>query len=638
MPVSGDLDPLVGALLANWHKILMTQASLQIDFRPQPRGIAVVTSVPISLIVENSGYSAFQDLVDGYASSFSKVLVVSPNGKSAIVAKRNGRVSWFSGPRWLSPMNGLWWTAIANRRELRNVDLVRTFGPRAGIVGRALSRFSNSPHVSSADDLASNAWRDKTGLRGIVPRFANRLGVLRADVLSATMDWELEYLAETGYMSDLLLGSRGLATDIYTPVGTTDPDRHPVVLWTGNMTGDDSVSLIAGVTSSTQKTIPNVEFIVVAEGDSADRLRSTSIEQDLPLTVASFEEVEPLVDLIERTWACVTVPGPRKKIPHGLAMLALSSGIPLISVGDLGENHGFQNHLNYIRVERAESEKVAYGLQLLRRWSSFALRIGSAGQRLVEERFSTRSVALVEGEQLARIATDLSVDLAMSDGARVLQEFAAQRSSEMESSEEENGGGAEPDSAPETPQESARKAKENLAAGFDIVAAAIAAANRETQPIGAANDEGADLPEVSIELNAGDNADETVEVELGARSFAGTGFEGDGVSAKPGDSSDRIETFGEGDIEPTPAPEMAIASEMGSPDEDEDEDDDNDGLPQINLVKIDISDISSGESVEETAVAGIVGPATVENDDSGVLDQDAISALFATNDEDDQAA
>ena len=636
MPVSGDLDRLVGALLANWRKILMTQASLQIDFRPQPRGIAVVTSVPISLIVEKSGYSSFQDLVDGYASSFSKVLVVSPNGKSAIVAKRNGRVSWFSGPRWLSPTNGLWWTAFANRRELRNVDLVRTFGPRAGIVGRALSRFSNSPHVSSADDLAGNAWRDKTGLRGIVPRFANRLGVLRADVLSATLDWELEYLAETGYMSDLLLGSRGLATDIYTPVNTTDPDRHPVVLWAGNMTGDDSVSLIAGVTSSTQKMIPNVEFIVVAEGDSADRLRSTSIEQDLPLTVASYREVEPLVDLIERTGACVTVPGPRKKITHGLAMLALSSGIPLISVGDLGEDHGFQNHLNYIRVERAESEEVAYGLQLLRRWSSFALRIGSAGQRLVEERYSTRSVALVEGERLARIATDLNVDLAMSDGARVLQEFAAQRSSEMESSEEENGGGAEPDSAPETTQEPARNAKENLAAGYDIVAAAIAAANDETQPVGAAEDEGADLPETSIELNAVDNADETVEVELGARSFAGAGFEGNRVSAKPGDSSDRIETIGEVDIEPTPAPEMAIASEMGSPDEDEDEDDD--GLAQINLVKIDIGDISSGESVEETAVAGIVGPATVENDDSGALDQDAISALFATNDEDDQAA
>ena len=375
---------------------------------------------------------------------------------------------------------------------------------------------------------------------------------------------------------------------------------------------------------------------MVAEGDSADRLRSTSIEQDLPLTVASYREVEPLVDLIERTWACVTVPGPRKKIPHGLAMLALSSGIPLISVGDLGEDHGFQNHLNYIRVERAESEEVAYGLQLLRRWSSFALRIGSAGQRLVEERYSTRSVALVEGERLARIATDLSVDLAMSDGARVLQEFAAQRSSEMESSEEENGGGAEPDSAPETTQEPARNAKENLAAGYDIVAAAIAAANDETQPVGAAEDEGADLPETSIELNAVDNADETVEVELGARSFAGAGFEGNRDSAKPGDSSDRIETIGEGDIEPTPAPEMAIASEMGSPDEDEDEDDA--GLPQINLVKIDIGDISSGESVEETAVAGIVGPATVENDDSGALDQDAISALFATNDEDDQAA
>ena len=146
----------------------MTQASLQIDFRPQPRGIAVVTSAPISEIFEHSRYSVFQDLVDGYASSFAKVLVVSPNGKSIVAAKKAGSISWFSGPRWLSATNALWWAALANRHELLNVDLVRSLGPRAGIICRALSRFANSPHVSSADDLVSNAWRDKTGWPAVV--------------------------------------------------------------------------------------------------------------------------------------------------------------------------------------------------------------------------------------------------------------------------------------------------------------------------------------------------------------------------------------------------------------------------------------------------------------------------------------
>jgi hypothetical protein len=47
----------------------MTQEALQIDFRPQPRGIAVVTSAPISEIADSGHYAAFQDLIDGYASS-----------------------------------------------------------------------------------------------------------------------------------------------------------------------------------------------------------------------------------------------------------------------------------------------------------------------------------------------------------------------------------------------------------------------------------------------------------------------------------------------------------------------------------------------------------------------------------------
>ena len=161
-----------------------------------------------------------------------------------------------------------------------------------------------------------------------------------------------------------------MPTDIYTPVGTTDPDRHPVALWASSLSDDDSVSRVQEVAASTRKLIPNVEFIVVGEGDAADQLASASVERDLPVTVVATEEVEPLAYLIERTWACVTVPTPRKKTPYGLAMLALSAGKPLISVGNLGENHGFQNHLNYIRVdarvdpsaeqaERSEREEVA---------------------------------------------------------------------------------------------------------------------------------------------------------------------------------------------------------------------------------------------------------------------------------------
>ncbi len=173
----------------------MTEEALQIDFRPQPSGIAVVTSAPISTIAESGNYAAFQDLIDGHASSFSKVHVFSPSGGSVVNPVKGHRVSWHSGPRWLSPTNGLWWSVLSNRREFENIELVRTFGPSAGVVGKALSKLTKSPHVSSSDDLIGNTLRDRTGWRSAPTKVVNRLGLLRANVLAATLDWVVEYLS-----------------------------------------------------------------------------------------------------------------------------------------------------------------------------------------------------------------------------------------------------------------------------------------------------------------------------------------------------------------------------------------------------------------------------------------------------------
>ena len=93
-------------------------------------------------------------------------------------------------------------------------------------------------------------------------------------MLVATLDWEVEYLSETGYKRDLLLGKSGLPTDIYTPVGTTDPNRHPVVLWAGPVGENDSISLITESALATRDMIENVEFIVGANDHDSERLRT----------------------------------------------------------------------------------------------------------------------------------------------------------------------------------------------------------------------------------------------------------------------------------------------------------------------------------------------------------------------------
>jgi hypothetical protein len=559
----------------------MTEEALQIDFRPQPSGIAVVTSAPISTIAESGNYAAFQDLIDGYASSFAKVHVFSPSGGSVVKPLKAHRVKWHSGPRWLSPTNGLWWSVLSNRREFENIELVRTFGPRAGVVGKALSKLAKSPHVSSSDDLIGNTWRDRTGWRAAPTKVVNRLGLLRANMLAATLDWEVEYLSETGYTKDLLLGKTGLPTDVYTPVGTTDPNRHPVVLWAGPVTGDDSVSLIAESALATKSMIENVEFVVVANADDGKHLQADVTERELPVTIAAFDQVEPLVDLIERTWACVTVPS--SGFPHGFGMFAASAGVPMISVGELDESHGFKNHLNYMGVEPDSHDAVAYALQLLRRWSTWSLRIGSAGQQLIEDRYSTKTVALREGEQLARIARDEELETDSPVQLKALRPYLSPATGE-----------ALPfgiDTDAESVKEEPEAADQYSGAGFDMVAAALA---------GLASD-------AAAAKSSPPKADSSSE-DMGQ----------DAISA----------LFAANDAAPAaePAGDMgqdAISALFAANDADPE-------VPAAPPVDLDGGDMGQ-DAISALFAANDPAPAA---EPAGDMDQDAISALFAANDAD----
>jgi hypothetical protein len=575
----------------------MTGEELQIDFQPQPRGIAVVTSAPISSIAESGHYSAFQDLIDGYASSFAKVHVFSPSGGQVVKPLKDHRVSWHSGKKWLSQTNGLWWSVLANRREFRDVELVRTFGPRAGVVGRFISKLSHAPHVSSAEDLVGNSWNDKNGLRAASSKLVNNFGVLRANVLSATLDWELEYLSETGYEKELLLGSMGLATDIYTPVGTTDPDRHPVVLWAGPVAGDE-----------------------------ADQLKADIAERDLPITVASIEEVEPIVDLIERTWACVTTPG--RGLPYGFAMLALSAGVPLISIGELDEKHGFENHLNYIGIED-KPDAVAYALQLLRHWTTWSLRIGIAGQKLVEERYSTRSVAIKEGEQLARIARGEDLEPStLPKEAKILRTFVSPAAGEV----------TELFPKPVAEDESVEEEDQYASPGFDLVAAALAEMSGPKPTTPEPSTDSVDMSQDAISaLFAANN--ENPEAPAGEL-----------VDLSGGDmDQDAISAMFAADNNPVPEPSAAEPAELADPGDVYMSQDDitalfaaNDPEPEPSAEAADSGSVDMGQdAISALFAASDPEPEAADEPDdsaSGDMGQDAISALFAANDPEPEAA
>ena len=553
-----------------------------------------MTSAPISEIAESGNYATFQDLIDGYASSFQKVHVFSPSGESVVKPVKEHRVSWHSGPRWLSPTNGLWWSILSNRREFEGIELVRTFGPRAGVVGKALAKLSRSPQVSSSDDLIGNFWREKTGWRAAPTKVVNKVGMLRANMLSATLDWEVEYLSDTGYKSDLLLGKAGLATDIYTPVGTTDPNRHPVVLWAGPVSGDDSISLIENSALTTKTMIENVEFVVVANGSESESLKADIADRDLPITVAAIDQVEPLVDLIERTWACVTTPS--RGFPHGLAMYAASAGVPIVSLGELHESHGFKNHLNYMGIEADNHEAIAYALQLLRRWSAWSLRIGSAGQQLIEDRYSTKRVALKEGEQLARIARGEELESDSPGPQKELKPYVSPAAGQIPSLT----GETEP---AEVEEETAGEDDKYSSPEFDLVAAALAEMSSTTTTSTSTSAPAAVEPEVD---DSGDMDQDAISALFAANDESGSATEPTAEASGDMDQDAITALFAANDdSEPTAEPTADASGDM-----------DQDAITAL---------FAANDDAAPTAE-----PAT---NASGDMDQDAISALFAANDE-----
>ena len=603
----------------------MTEEALQIDFRPQPTGIAVVTSAPISEIAESGNYATFQDLIDGYASSFQKVHVFSPSGGSVVKPAKGHRVSWHSGPRWLSPTNGLWWSILSNRREFEGIELVRTFGPRAGVVGKALAKLSRSQQVSSSDDLIGNFWRDKTGWRSAPTKVVNRVGMLRANMLSATLDWEVEYLSDTGYKNDLLLGKAGLATDIYTPVGTTDPNRHPVVLWAGSASDEGAIPLIEESALATKSMIENVEFVVVAKGTEAETLKADIAERELPVTVAAIDQVEPLVDLIERTWACVTTP--TRGFPHGLAMYAASAGIPLVSLGELDESHGFKNHLNYMGIEADNHEAIAYALQLLRRWSTWSLRIGSAGQQLIEDRYSTKNVALKEGEQLARIGRGEELETDSPVQLKELKPYVSPAAGQIPSLT----GEAE---AEDVVEESSAEDDKYSSPEFDLVAAALAemsgtASSSTSAPAEPAVEASGDMDQDAISALFAAN-DDAPAAEPAAE--ASGDMDQDAISALFAANAANPET---------PAAEPV---DLGGGDMDQDAisalfaaNDANPETPAAEPVDLDGGDMDQ-DAISALFAANDDAPAAEPAvEPSGDMDQDTISALFAANDANPEA-
>jgi len=142
---SGETDvkqwvPVIGTvargLRAHRSAEQMTTGALQIDFNPQPKGIAVVCSTPISEITGNGNYSALQDLLDGYATEFQQVHVFAPGKPESLNSRMDHRINWIHSRKFGSSLTALSLSGVANRKLLKDVELIRTFGPAAGLAGR----------------------------------------------------------------------------------------------------------------------------------------------------------------------------------------------------------------------------------------------------------------------------------------------------------------------------------------------------------------------------------------------------------------------------------------------------------------------------------------------------------------------
>lgn len=611
----------------------MTTGALQIDFNPQPKGIAVVCSTPISEITGNGNYSALQDLLDGYATEFQQVHVFAPGKPESLNSRMDHRINWIHGRKFGSSLTALSLSGVANRKLLKDVELIRTFGPAAGLAGRLYGRIAKAPVVSSLDDLAGNRWRESRKLRSKLLNGENKFGPFSAEYISAKHSWETELLSEMSPAGQILIEPVGIQTDIYSPSKLIDPARNPIVLWAIPLNTDENLNALFTTAERGSQLIPDINFVAIGDDSQVQVAQNIASERDLPVTALKYEEVEPLVDLIERSWACVTAAD--NGFPSGLAMLSFSAGVPVISTDQIDEAYGFKNHLNYVEITDDSADGVAFGLNMLRNWNSFALRVARSGQSLIESRYSTLAVARREAERLADIANGIEVAAAVSTSVESPNDVSAQSVAEQHDTElaDDAGGsdgfdlvaaalsdlhggmssdtsipsdsvaeaGSEEPMAEQTPMQDAELSQDAISALF----AEPESPESEPAPDTSSNEE---MSQDAISaLFAGTSADEE-NVESNGEPLV---TESSGVQVLSQDLISALFAADElSDEDSEPAPETPVDEGTGEMDQD-----------AISALFAANSDSSDGN--EDTS------PSTPNDEDSGVVNQDAISALFA---------
>lgn len=457
--------------------------------------------------------------------------------------------------------------------------------------------------VSSLDDLAGNRWRESRKLRSKLLNGENKFGPFSAEYISAKHSWETELLSEMSPAVQILIEPVGVQTDIYSPARLIDPARNPIVLWAIPLSTDENLNTLFTTAERGSQLIPDINFVAIGDDSQVQVAQNIASERDLPVTALKYEEVEPLVDLIERSWACVTAAD--NGFPSGLAMLSFSAGIPVISAEQIDEAYGFKNHLNYVEITDDSPDGVAFGLNLLRNWNSFALRVARSGQSLIESRYSTLAVARREAERLADIANGIEFAAPVSTSVESQDDVSAQSLAEQHDTELTDDAGGE---------------------GFDLVAAALSDLHGGTSsdtstPSDSVAEAGSEEP------TAEQTPTQDAELSQDAISalFAGTSADEENVESNgepPVTESSGVQVLSQdlisalfaadesSDENSEPAPETPVDEGTGEMDQD-----------AISALFAANSDSSDGN--EDTS------PSTPNDEDSGIMNQDAISALFA---------
>ena len=284
------------------------------------------------------------------------------------------------------------------------VHLVHSMGARADFSARIAARLAGAPVVVSTIAMFVEGY-DVPPFKRALYGAGNRLSERFCDGFIAVSDAIRKVLVEDHRIpgDKVVRIYNGVELEAFRPGSQNgsqlkrelgfDPEA-PVVGTIGRLVYQKAQDVFLQAASLVVQAVPDAQFLIVGEGPLRPRLER--MKEDLGLHTCRFAGFRPDIPNMLSIMDVFTLPSILEGLPRVL-IEALALARPVVATSIDGVTEIAQHGVTALLVPPGEPDPVADGIISLLKDQGLANRLGEAGRKLAEERFSlSRTVEEVD--------------------------------------------------------------------------------------------------------------------------------------------------------------------------------------------------------------------------------------------------